>query len=43
VLFDLPHPAAAAARWHNGGAALSLREAVFLAQRRLGPRLDWSD
>lgn len=39
-LFDLPH---AAARWHNGGAALSLREAVFMAQRRLGPILSWDD
>ncbi len=38
VLFDLPH-----ADWHNGGAALSLREAVFMAQRRLGPMLSWSD
>ncbi len=27
--------------WHDGGAALSLREAVFLAQRKLGPLLHW--
>ena len=43
VLFDLPHPGGAAARWHNGGAALSLREAVFMAERRLGPVLSWHD
>lgn len=43
VLFDLPHPAAVAAHWQNGGAALSLREAVFMAERRLGPVLSWND
>lgn len=43
VLFDLPHAAATAAGWQLGGAALSLREAMFLAQRQLGPRLDWID
>lgn len=42
VLFDLPHRDAAAA-WHNGGAALSLREAVFMAERRLGPVVSWND
>lgn len=30
-------------RWRDGGAALSLREAVFLAQRRLGPAVCWED
>ncbi|MGC3983494.1 MAG: hypothetical protein QM777_01520 [Pseudorhodoferax sp.] len=40
VLFDLPH---AESVWHNGGAALSLREAVFLVERRLGPVLSWND
>jgi hypothetical protein len=27
--------------WTEGGAALSLREAVFLAQRKLGPVVQW--
>ncbi len=27
--------------WHHGGVALSLREAVFMAQRKLGPVLQW--
>lgn len=29
--------------WHDGGTALSLREAVFLAQRKLGPVISWND
>ena len=29
--------------WLDGGSALSLREAVFLAERRLGPLLSWAD
>lgn len=29
--------------WLDGGAALSLREAVFLAERKLGPVVSWSD
>lgn len=29
--------------WRDGGAALSLREAVFLAERRLGPVISWAD
>lgn len=29
--------------WQDGGAALSLREAVFLAERRLGPGVSWAD
>lgn len=29
--------------WLDGGAALSLREAVFLAERRLGPVVSWVD
>jgi hypothetical protein len=27
--------------WCEGGAALSLREAIFLAQRKLGSSLQW--
>lgn len=40
VRFDLPRSAQV---WCDGGAALSLREAVFLAQRRLGPVISWAD
>lgn len=29
--------------WFNGGVALSLREAVLLAERRLGPVVCWVD
>ena len=29
------------ASWTEGGTALSLREAVFLAQRKLGPVVQW--
>jgi hypothetical protein len=29
--------------WHDGGVALSLREALFLAQRKLGPVVQWAD
>lgn len=29
--------------WHDGGAALSLREAVFMAQRKLGPVVQWDE
>lgn len=44
VLFDLPcHGHGPAPAWQNGGAAMSLREAVFLAERRLGPVVSWSD
>lgn len=39
IRYDLPHPHA----WHDGGAALSLREAVFMAERRLGPVVSWDD
>ena len=28
-------------QWHSGGMAMSLREATFLAQRKLGPILQW--
>lgn len=28
--------------WLDGGTALSLREAVFLAERKLGPVVSWS-
>ncbi|MBP6902498.1 MAG: hypothetical protein KBC73_20580 [Burkholderiaceae bacterium] len=40
VRYDLPHAAPA---WRDGGAALSLREAMFLARHRLGPGLSWND
>lgn len=40
ILFDLPN---APAQWHQGGVALSLREAMFMAVQRLGPQLDWCD
>ncbi len=44
VRYDLPHPRPARHRaWHDGGAALSLREAMFLAQRKLGPVISWND
>ena len=39
VRFDQP---SANDRWVDGGAALSLREAVFLAERRLGPVVCWA-
>ena len=29
-------------QWRDGGTALSLREALFMAQRKLGPVLQWS-
>jgi len=37
------HPPGAHEVWHDGGAALSLREARFLAQRKLGPVVYWSE
>lgn len=40
IRFDKPHTPAP---WQDGGAALSLREAVFLAERRLGPVVCWAD
>lgn len=40
ILYDLPH---AAGHWQQGGVALSLREAMFMAQRRLGRVLTWLD
>lgn len=40
VRFDKPHARPA---WQDGGTALSLREAVFLAERRLGPVVSWAD
>jgi hypothetical protein len=30
-------------QWKGGGMAGSLREAMFLAQRKLGPVLQWED
>lgn len=45
VRYDLPawHARPAAVHWHDGGTALSLREALFLAQRKLGPVISWQD
>ena len=40
IRFDKPHTPVP---WLDGGAALSLREAVFLAERRLGPVVSWTD
>ena len=40
IRFDRPD---AGHQWLDGGAALSLREAMFLAQQRLGPVVSWSD
>ncbi|WP_310567884.1 hypothetical protein [Hydrogenophaga sp.] len=40
IRFERPH---AGAGWIDGGTALSLREAMFLAQQRLGPVVSWSD
>jgi len=40
IRFDKPH---ARPLWHDGGTALSLREAVFLAERNLGPMVCWTD
>jgi hypothetical protein len=37
------HPPGPSAAWCDGGAALSLREALFLAQRKLGPVVHWQD
>lgn len=41
IRFDCPPEAGAA--WLDGGAALSLREAVFMAERRLGWPVHWAD
>ena len=40
IRFDRPD---ACHQWLDGGAALSLREAMFLAQQRLGPVVSWSE
>jgi len=40
IRFDLPQ---GGQLWRDGGVALSLREAVFMAERRLGPLVSWSD
>lgn len=37
------HTPAITPPWHDGGAALSLKEAVFLAERKLGPVVNWVD
>ena len=39
IRFDRPDTG----EWLDGGTALSLREAMFLAQQRLGPVVSWSD
>lgn len=43
VRYDLLHAARQTAAWHDGDAALSLREAVFVAERRLGTVIGWDD
>lgn len=40
IRFDQPY---ATDIWVDGGVALSLREAVFMAERRLGPLVSWVD
>lgn len=35
-------PPGAHGGWRDGGTALSLREALFMAQRKLGPVLHWA-
>lgn len=40
VRFDQTHTTPV---WHDGGTALTLREAMFVAQRRLGPVVSWAD
>lgn len=37
------HPPGSHEAWHDGGSAWSLREAMFLAQRKLGPVVQWDD
>ncbi len=29
--------------WHDGGTALTLREAMFMPERKLGPVVNWLD
>ena len=36
------HPPGIHQQWQDGGVALSLREAMFLAQRKLGPVVQWN-
>jgi hypothetical protein len=40
IRFEKPH---VRPQWQDGGAALSLREAVFLAEQRLGHTVSWAD
>jgi hypothetical protein len=40
VRFDTPREPE---RWQDGGVGLSVREAVFLAERKLGPVVSWAD
>jgi len=35
------HPPGGHEDWRDGGVAFSLREALFLAQRKLGPVVQW--
>ncbi|MCU0762839.1 MAG: hypothetical protein MUF76_07645 [Hydrogenophaga sp.] len=37
------HSPGANGAWHDGGVALSIREAMFLAERKLGPVVQWED
>ncbi|MDI3511345.1 hypothetical protein [Hydrogenophaga sp.] len=37
------HTPAVTPPWHDGGIALSLREAMFMAERKLGPVVHWVD
>jgi hypothetical protein len=37
------HPPGVHEYWHDGGVALTLREAIFLAERKLGPRVQWDE
>lgn len=36
-------PPGAHESWRDGGTALSLREAMFMAHRKLGPVLHWAE
>lgn len=40
IRYRLPHEGS---DWLDGGMAFTLREAVFLAERKLGPVVNWED
>ena len=40
IRYELPHSLTV---WHDGGCTLSLREALFMTQRRLGPVVFWDE